>query len=88
MAVHPDYYYSATPGECSIRSKWHLSVDVSEFIDMNRLLYCPAQDYEPTPKHVRSRTAVGAWVHDRIDFWSRRGVLQAGRGFPTSMNLC
>jgi hypothetical protein len=43
-------------------------VDVNEFIDMNRLLYCPAQDYEQFPKHVRSRTAVGAWVHDRIYF--------------------
>jgi hypothetical protein len=68
MAVYPDYEYGATPGECSIKSKWYLRVDVNEFIDMNQLLYCPAQDYEPAPEHVLSRTVVGAWVHDRIAF--------------------
>jgi hypothetical protein len=68
MAVYPDYGYGATSGSCSIKSKWHLWVYVNEFIDMNRLLYCPAQDYDPTPKHVLSRTAIGAWVHDRVDF--------------------
>ena len=68
MALYPVYEYEATSGVCSIKSRWNLQVDVNEFIDMNRLLYCPAQDYERFPKHVRSRTAVGAWVHDRIDF--------------------
>jgi hypothetical protein len=68
MAVYPDYEYKATSGPCTIESKWHLWVDVHEFIDMDRLLYCPAQAYDATPKHVLSRTAVGAWVHDRIDF--------------------
>jgi len=68
MALYPDYEYVVLSGPCSINSKWHLSVDVNEFIDMNRLLYCPAQDHDPTPKHVLSRTAIGAWVHDRIDF--------------------
>ena len=68
MAVYPEYGYKARPGECSIKSKWHLWVYVREFIDQNQLLYCPGQDYEPTPKHVRSRTVVGAWVHDWIDF--------------------
>lgn len=68
MAVYPDYEYKAAPGECSIKSRWHLWVYVREFIDDNQLLYCPGQDYEPTPKRVSSRTVVGAWVHDRIDF--------------------
>jgi hypothetical protein len=67
-AVYPDYGYKATSGTCSIKSKWHLWVYVREFIDQNQLLYCAGQDYEPAPKHVRSRTVVGAWVHDRIDF--------------------
>jgi hypothetical protein len=31
MAVYPDYKYGATLGECSIKSKWHLWVDVNEF---------------------------------------------------------
>jgi hypothetical protein len=68
MAVYPDYEYMAASGSCSIKSTWRLWVDVNEFIDNNRLLYCPAQDYEPAPEYVLSRTAVGAWVHDRIDF--------------------
>jgi hypothetical protein len=68
MAVYPDYGYKAAPGECSIKSKWHLWVYVREFIDQNQLLYCPGQDYELAPQHVRSRTLVGVWVHDRIDF--------------------
>lgn len=68
MALYPDYEYEATSGPCSIKSKWRLWVNVNESIDMNRLLYCPAQDYERSPKHVRSRAAVGTWVHDRVDF--------------------
>lgn len=68
MAVYPDYGYKAAPGECSIKSNWHLWVYVREFIDQNQLLYCPGQDYESAPKSVRSRTVVGTWVHDRIDF--------------------
>lgn len=68
MAVYPDYEYKATSGSCSIKNTWHLWVYVNEFIDDNLLLYCPVQDYEPSPKHVHSRTAVGAWVHDRVDF--------------------
>ncbi len=68
MGVYPDYGYKATSGPCSVKSAWHLWVYVREFIDQNQLLYCPGQDYEPAPEHVRSRTVVGAWVHDRIDF--------------------
>ena len=68
MPAYPNYEYKAMAGECSDKSRWHLRVDVPEFIDMDRLLYCPAQDYEPVPGFVLSRTRIGSWVHDRIDF--------------------
>jgi hypothetical protein len=55
-------------GPCSIENKWHLRVEVREFIDMNRMLYCPQQDYGSAERGVLSRTQVGSWVHDRIDF--------------------
>ena len=68
MAAYPNYKYKAMSGDCSDKSQWHLSVDVTEFIDMNRLLYCPAQDYELAPDFVHSRMQIGTWVYDRIDF--------------------
>ena len=68
MAAYPDYEYRAGSGACSIKNTWHLWVEVHEFIDMNRMLYCPAQDYASAEPGILSRTKVGAWVHDNIDF--------------------
>lgn len=68
MAAYPAYEYEAMSGPCSIENKWHLWVEVREFIDMNRMLYCPQQDYGPAERAVLSRAQIGTWVHDHIDF--------------------
>lgn len=68
MAAHPDYRYVPRSGPCSIESGWHLTVDVPVFMDMNVLLYCPDRNYNTAVYPILSRTAIGAWVHDRIAF--------------------
>ncbi|HET6156840.1 MAG TPA: hypothetical protein VFE34_00710 [Dongiaceae bacterium] len=68
MAAQPDYRYEPKSGPCSVENAWHLWVSVTQFIDMNRLLYCPKQDYPPARDDVLSRTVIGTWVHDHIDF--------------------
>ena len=68
MAAYPDYDYEAKSGPCTIKNRWRLWVEVHDFIDMNRMLYCPEQDYGPADRGVLSRTRIGTWVHDRIDF--------------------
>jgi hypothetical protein len=68
MATYPVYEYEPSSGDCSAKNEWHLQVDVQEYIDMNRLLYCPAQDYEVMPRWLHARARIGAWAHDRIDF--------------------
>jgi hypothetical protein len=68
MAAYLRYEYEATSGDCAPGNKWHLRVPVHEFIDLNRLLHCPAQDYGPAKDHVLVRTTVGSWVHDIINF--------------------
>ena len=68
MAAYPDYDYETKSGPCTIKNRWRLWVEVHEFIDMNRMLYCPEQDYELADRGVLSRTRIGTWVHDRIDF--------------------
>jgi hypothetical protein len=67
-AAAPDYRYEAKGGPCSDQNAWHVWVSVPQFIDMDRLLYCPKQDYAPAGDEVLSRTAVGTWVYDHIDF--------------------
>ena len=68
MAADTEYWYQPHGGECTSRNQWHLSVSVSQFIDMNRLLYCPDQDYAPAQYPIVSRTKVGTWVYDEVVF--------------------
>jgi hypothetical protein len=68
MAADTEYRYQSHGGECTSRSRWNLSVSVSQFIDMNRLLYCPDHDYASAQYPILSRTKVGTWVYDEVDF--------------------